>query len=405
MKVVGVFSVKGGVGKTLIAINLAKRLLTYGRTGLLDADWDNSNFAQFTGFSGKVTATKDNKLVLPEWEGVKVFSPSLLFGRSKGVSMTEDRYVQMVSDVMEYGDWGPLDYLVIDLPGGSSDVWRGVLTIFSEVLVGDVIVTQPTMLDSLEKGLQLHRDLDIPVLGVVNNMAYLVCPHGEKVYLFGSSDAVREVVERYGYEYLGEVPFVVDLPKLIAEGRPFIESEVLDGIVKRVAETPVRRTTFAERFKERFTEALKAEVERVLAYFIVTFQKEFNLSDVALKEGFTEQHNVALTITDEAISKLITRLVLRVKDGKVVVLTKPEKVDYELVMSFRTLARVIMGKAKRGDQLVDYDPMTAWLIGDVKAYGSGFGVRAVRVIDAMLRNQEVLNKIRERYGKILERWI
>jgi len=405
MKCVGIFSVKGGVGKTLISINIAHQLAQYGKTGLLDADWDNSNFAQFTNFNEKIKVTKENKIILPVWEGVKVFSPSLLFGREKGVSMTEDRYVQMISDVMEYGDWGDLDYMVVDLPGGSSDTWKGILTIFSEVLVGDVIVTQPLMNDALEKGLQLHKFLDIPILGVINNMCYLTCPHGDKIYLFGNTNSTIELVKKYECEYLGEIPFITDLPKLITEGKPIIKSEVISNVVDKIVKLPVQKTSFIERFKEKVTDAIRSEVEKILAYFIVTFQKEFDVKDVAIKEGFTEQKNTVLTVTDDSGSKVITRLVLKLKDGKLVVVSKPENIDFEIVASFRTLARIIMGKAKRGNQIVDYNPMNAWLAGEVKAYGSGFTTKAVRTLEAMFNNQDVVNKIREKYGKILERWI
>jgi ATP-binding protein involved in chromosome partitioning len=405
MKCVGIFSVKGGVGKTLISINIAHQLAQHGKTGLLDADWDNSNFAQFTNFNEKIKVTKDNKIILPEWEDVKVFSPSLLFGREKGVSMTEDRYVQMISDVMEYGDWGDLDYMVVDLPGGSSDTWKGILTIFSEVLVGDVIVTQPLMNDALEKGLQLHKFLDIPVLGVINNMCYLTCPHGDKIYLFGNTNNTIEIVKRYECEYLGEIPFITDLPKLINEGKPIIKSDTISNTVEKIVKLPIQKTSFIERFKEKITDAIRGEVEKILAYFIVTFQKEFDVKDVAIKEGFTEQKNTVLTITDDSGSKVITRLVLKLKDGKLVVVSKPENIDFEIVTSFRTLARILMGKAKRGNQIVDYNPMDAWLAGEIKAYGSGFTTKAVRTLEAMFNNQDVVNKIRENYGKILERWI
>ncbi len=405
MKAVGVFSVKGGVGKTLIAINIALRLRDKGKTGLLDADWDNSNFAQFTNFTEKIKVTKDNKLILPAWNNIKIFSPSLLFGRDKGVSMTEDRYVQMISDVMEYGDWGDLDYLVIDLPGGSSDIWRGILTIFSEVLLGDVIVTQPQMTDALEKGLQLHKFLDIPVLGVVNNMSYLTCPHGDKIYLFGSVDSTIEVVAKYGYEYLGEIPFITDLPRLITSGKSYIESSVLDIIVKKIIEAPVQKTSFTERFMEKITDAVKSEIEKILAYFIITAQRDFDFREIAIRDGFTEQNNIALTITNDTGTKVITRLVLKLKDGKLVVVSKPEKINFEIVASFRALARVIMGKAKRGDQIVDYDPLQAWLAGEIKAYGAGFTSRAIKTFNAIFNNQDVLNEVRGKYGKILARWI
>jgi putative sterol carrier protein len=261
------------------------------------------------------------------------------------------------------------------------------------------------MNDALEKGLQLHKFLDIPVLGVINNMCYLTCPHGDKIYLFGNTNNTIEIVKRYECEYLGEIPFITDLPKLINEGKPIIKSDTISNTVEKIVKLPIQKTSFIERFKEKITDAIRGEVEKILAYFIVTFQKEFDVKDVAIKEGFTEQKNTVLTITDDSGSKVITRLVLKLKDGKLVVVSKPENIDFEIVTSFRTLARILMGKAKRGNQIVDYNPMDAWLAGEIKAYGSGFTTKAVRTLEAMFNNQDVVNKIRENYGKILERWI
>lgn len=404
MKAVGVFSVKGGVGKTLIAINLAYRLRQYGRVGLLDTDFDNSNFAQFTGMQEKVKVTKDNKILLPTWNDIKVFSFSILIGRERGVSMTEDRYVQMISDVMEFGDWGDLDYMVIDLPGGSSDIWKGVLTVFSEVLLGDVIVSQPIMTDSLLKGIRLHKYFDIPIIGVIDNMSYITCPHGEKVKLFANED-VRKIVETEGVEYLGEIPFIPTLPEQLLKGNPIIETDVLDRTTEKIVKEPVRKTSFIERFKEATLKAIKTEIEKILAYMIVRVQKEVDLSQKAVEAGFTEQKPFILTITDEDGGKIITRIPMKIKNGKLIVLNSPEKIDFEIVTSFRTLARALMGKARRGDKLVDYSIWDAWASGDIRTYGSGFTPRAIRVLEEIANDTTILQSVRERYGSILEKWI
>jgi len=405
VKAVGVFAIKGGVGKTLISINLAYRLREYGRVGLIDADFDNSNFAQFTQFDEAIEVTKDQKLVLPEWNGVKVFSASLLVGRERSVSMTADRYVQMLSDAMEFGDWGRLDYVVIDLPAGSSDVWKGVLSIFANVLLGDLIVTQPCMTDATVKALNVHRYFDIPVVGVVDNMAYFKCSCGQEHYVFGDPDATKKATASFGYEYLGAIPIVPDMPKRLAEGNPIIESKVIDDVAKKISEMEVKSTSFLERIKEGALKAIKHEVEKVLAWFIVRLQKEFDASKIAEETGFTEERPFLLTITDEEGRKVITSVPLRLRKGKLVVLKNPERIDYEIATSFRTLARCVMGKARIRGKVVDFDAWDAWANGDIKVYGTGFTPRAVKVLREVFGDEDFMNELRERYGKVLEKWI
>lgn len=401
MKAVGVFAVKGGVGKTTIAIDLALRLKNYGKVGLLDVDWDNSNFAQFTGFDGKVEVTKDNRIKIPTWMDVKVFSPSLMIGRDRGVSMPVDRYVQMVSDVMEFGDWGQIDYLIIDLPPGSSDVWRGILTIFSNVLLGDLVVSQPGMVDALRKGLHIHKYLDIPVLGVVENMAYVECQCGERIRIFGESTS-KQLSEEQGVRFFGEIPIIVGSRGALSKGET-LPTAVLDDVAKAIVEGTVKQTSFLERFKESVLTKIKEEVEKILASIIVKIQKEINLSDYAYKYGFTEERPFILTITDEEGRYVLTRIPLQIKDGKLLVLSKPNKVDFEIVASFRTLARCLLGVAKIGGKYVAFNPVDAWLAGDIKVYGTGFTPRALRVIE-LFNSNEVKEQIKM-FEQVLLRWV
>jgi len=404
MKVIGVFSSKGGVGKTLISINLAQRLSKYGNTGLIDADMDNSNFAQFTKFTQPVEVMYDKTLKLPIWNNVKVYSNSLLLGRERGVSMTGDRYAQMISDIMEYGDWGNLDYLVIDLPPGSSDIWKSVLSIFANVLLGDVIVVQPSMTDSAIRGIRLHKYYDIPVIGIVENMAYFKCRHDEIYYLFGKSSG-EKLAEQFNVPYLGAIPIIPDMNEKIANGEVFIESEVLDNLAEKITTLEIPKTSFLERLKESVLKTIKEQIEKVIAFIIVKTQKEIDAKGVASRYGFTEQRPFALTITDESKQKIISRLFLKVKDGKLVVLSKPQTVDFEIVASFKTLARMIMGKAKVNGNIVPFDPFDAWACGDVVVYGTGFMPRAVSVLKYVFSDEQFLSEVRSKYGNILEQFI
>jgi len=395
VKVVGVFSTKGGTGKTTIAINLANRLSKLGRTGLLDADIDNANFAQFVKFDGKVEIGGDKTIILPEWQGVKVFSMSLVAGM-KGVSMTEDRYVQIINDVMQFGDWGDLDYLVVDLPPGSSNVWRAVLKIFANVLVGDVIVTIPGIVDSLQKAIDVHKYYDIPVLAVVENMAYFQCEHGTKYMLFGEPTASKLV---------GEVPvFEIPFRPRLSDNVLF-DHEAFDKIAEIVRNTEVKKTSFLERIKEAVEKEIKDEVVKILAYVIVKAQKEINAKDVATKYGFVEQRPFVLTITDDSMENVLTRVVLKVKDGKLLVVSKPERVDFEIVAPYKVLARMIMGKARVNGQVVSYDPVDAWLKGDIIVYGMGSVPRTIGVLKHVFSDEGFMGDVRNRFGKILERWI
>jgi Mrp family chromosome partitioning ATPase len=387
-KALGVFAVKGGVGKTALSLSIAWKLKEKVKTGLIDTDIDNSNFAQFTNVNGVVEIDKESKkFKLYDWDGVKVFSMSLLVGRDRGVSMTEDRYVQMISDAMEFGDWD-CDVIVVDLPSGSSDIWKGVLKIFGNIYMGSVIVTQPGMIDSLMKGIRIHKYYDIPILGVVENMAYFKCEHGDVYRVFGDGN-VKEVCEQNNVNFLGEIPLIY----------PFkipIENEVIDRICGEVVSREVPKTSFLERFKEVVEDKIKEEFEKVIIPLIVTLQKELDVKDVAVKTGFTEQRPFVISIMNNGMDKYIASIPLRLKDGKLYVLKNPQKIDYEIALSLKTFAKVVLGMV---------DPLDAWLNGDIRTYGVGYTQRSILAIRQILCNEDVMKRIREKYGSILRRWL
>jgi len=409
-KVCCISAVKGGVGKTFISINIAHKLKEMGnKVGLIDCDWDNPNFAQFTGVEGEIKISKDLRFEPYDWNGVQVFSMSLIAGRERSVSMTGDRYWQMMDDVARRSMWD-CDYFVVDLPSGSGDVFKAAINVFAENLVGDIIIIQPSMIDAARRVLNLHKYFEIPVLGLIENMSYFVCPYHKspKVFhIFGES-IIEELGKEYNVDVLGKIPFIPDLPEKIKSGNPILEGEYaqpIENACKKIVETPVQKPGFLERFKTRVLEAIKTELEKVMAFLIVAINKEIDITGIKTATGLTEERPFLLRITDESKTKEITSLALRVKGNKLVVLKNPGKLDFEIITDFRTIARMIMGKKKVGDQYVDFDPMSAWLNGDVVTAGYGYAPRAVHVLREIFGNEQFMKQVRERYGPLLERWL
>jgi len=160
-----------------------------------------------------------------------------------------------------------------------------------------------------------------------------------------------------------------------------------------------------ERVKEAIAKELKDEVVKILAYIILKAQREIDGREVARKYGYVEQRPFVLTVTDESMENVITRVVMKVKDGKLVVISKPEHVDFEIVAPYKVLARIIMGKAKVNGQIVPYDPADAWLKGDLVIYGVGAVPRAIDVLRNVFSDEAFISDVRSKFGKVLERWI
>ncbi|MCI7730747.1 Mrp/NBP35 family ATP-binding protein [Enorma burkinafasonensis] len=208
-RVIAVLSGKGGVGKSLVTGALAVELSRRGHTvGILDADITGPSIPKMMGMSGK-RAHGLGKLLLPEISstGIKVMSSNLLLERETDPVLWRGPVIagairQFWSDT----SWGPLDYLLVDMPPGTGDV---ALTVFQSLPVdGIVVVTSPQDLVSMivAKAVNMADKMNVPVLGVVENMSYITCPDcGRKIEVFGPSK-LDEVAEGYGIPVLGRVP-------------------------------------------------------------------------------------------------------------------------------------------------------------------------------------------------------
>jgi len=232
--IIAVSSAKGGVGKSTICVNLALALSAQGaRVGLMDADVYGPSIHVLMGTGDARPQAGKNKEIAPvEKSGLKLMSLGFLTERGQPVIWRGPIVMGVVKKFLTDVEWGDLDYLMIDMPPGTGDAQ---LTLVQTVpLTGAIIITTPSELSLVdaEKGLEMYRSVHAPVLGIIENMTYFVCPHcGERTDIF-SHGGGREISERLGVEFLGEIPLDPTVRKVGDEGNPIVLHDPASPIAK-----------------------------------------------------------------------------------------------------------------------------------------------------------------------------
>jgi ATP-binding protein involved in chromosome partitioning len=203
---VPVASGKGGVGKTTVAVNLSLALKQMGaKVGLLDADVYGPNVPIMLGTDEQPTALSERQILPVEAYGVKMISMGLLNPGDKPMIWRGPMLHSVMQQFLRSVMWGELDYLIVDLPPGTGDVQLSLIQ--SVPVTGAVLVTTPSVvaLADVRKAIEMFRQVNVDILGIVENMSYLYCPHCQKrINVFGEGEG-RRIAETYKVPLLGEI--------------------------------------------------------------------------------------------------------------------------------------------------------------------------------------------------------
>ncbi|KRQ00933.1 P-loop NTPase [Bradyrhizobium sp. DASA03076] len=224
--VIAVASGKGGVGKSTTALNLALGLRDLGlKVGLLDADIYGPSVPRLTGLHEKPELNGERKMIPLRRFGLAIMSIGFLVEEETAMIWRGPMVMSAVTQMLRDVAWGTLDVLVVDMPPGTGDAQ---LTLAQNVpLKGAVIVSTPQDLSLIDarRGLAMFKKVNVPVLGIVENMSYFQCPHcGTKSDIFGHGGA-RHEAEKLGVPFLGEIPLHMAIRATSDAGNPVVDSE------------------------------------------------------------------------------------------------------------------------------------------------------------------------------------
>ena len=248
--IIAVASGKGGVGKSTTAVNLALALKARGLTvGILDADIYGPSMPRLLGIKGRPRQLAGDKLAPMEAYGLKVMSMGFLVDEETPMIWRGPMVMSALSQMLKDVAWGELDVLVVDMPPGTGDAQ---LTMAQQVpLAGAIIVSTPQDLALIDarKGLNMFRKVDVPVLGLIENMSTFVCPHcGGRSDIFAHGGAKSEA-KRLDVPFLGEVPLIMAIRATSDAGTPVVVSEPASAAAEAYRDIAGRAWAELERLK------------------------------------------------------------------------------------------------------------------------------------------------------------
>jgi ATP-binding protein involved in chromosome partitioning len=228
-RIVAVASGKGGVGKSTASVNLACGLAHLGASvGLLDCDIYGPSIPLMMGINHKPTLSEEGKMIPLENYGVKIMSIGFLVEGDQPVIWRGPMIMKTIQQFFAAVEWGELDYLLVDLPPGTGDAQLSLCQ--TVPLDGGVIVTTPqeASLGVVRKGIAMFQKVNVPILGIIENMSYFTAPGGQRVEIFGHGGG-RAEAERQNVRFLGEVPIFTEIREGGDQGVPVVVSKAAEA--------------------------------------------------------------------------------------------------------------------------------------------------------------------------------
>ena len=239
---IAVLSGKGGTGKTTVAVNLAQTLSYKGyKVGVLDADITGPNVPLMFGVEDQQITTEDNKIIPVNAGGIKIVSIEfLLQDKSKAVIWRGPMKIKALKQLLADVNWGELDFLIIDLPPGTSDEPLSIVQIIKD-LDGMVIVTTPQAVSLLDvtKSINFAQETKVPILGIIENMSGFVCPHCDEITNIFRKDGGKQISEQLDLDFLGAVPLIPQICEAGDMGKPAVTvndktKDVFSKVVEKI---------------------------------------------------------------------------------------------------------------------------------------------------------------------------
>ena len=231
--IIAIASGKGGVGKSTFAINIAVALNQLGhKVGILDADIYGPSIPRMMNISEKPKANDNKKLIPIEKYGIKCMSIGFLIGEDTPTIWRGPMIMKALEQMYNGVEWGDLDYLIIDLPPGTGDAQ--ITLAQSSRLTGSIIVSTPQDIALIDarKAINMFRRVEVPVLGMVENMSYFICSNCDQRHEIFSYGGARKDAEKFKTNFLGELPLDKNLRTCSDEGKPICISDPESSIAK-----------------------------------------------------------------------------------------------------------------------------------------------------------------------------
>jgi ATP-binding protein involved in chromosome partitioning len=232
-KIIAIASGKGGVGKSTTSVNLAIACAHNGlRVGLVDADIYGPSIPRMLNLSGKPETDAEKKIIPFERYGIKTMSMGFFVAEDAPIIWRGPRVHTAIQQLFRDVAWGDLDILLVDLPPGTGDAHMTLAQMIP--LTGAVIVSTPQDIALIDarKGLGMFQAMDVPVLGIIENMSYFACPHcGERSDIFSHGGA-RHEAEKLGLPFLGEIPLTIAVRQASDSGHPITASQPESDMAK-----------------------------------------------------------------------------------------------------------------------------------------------------------------------------